>query len=305
MPAIKRKKQLGASLSVALNCFLILIKLVVGIISGSVGVLASSIDSLIDLVASLFSFFAVSIAEAPPDADHPFGHGKFEDFAGLIEATLIMVGAFFIIWQSVHKLLVPSIETIEPIPAIVVMGVSLVLDLVVSQFLFRIAKETESSALYADAHHLTTDFWTSIAVIVGLVLVKWTHNSIFDPVMALFIAGLILMVGIKIIKKVFNHLMDTALPFEEEQRIIEIIHQTLPAESPMGIDSLKTRRSGSQRLIVFNLLVLPNLTVEEAHEYCDQVELALSETFPGALITIHIEPYRPEIKQLASPISIE
>lgn len=297
---IKNKKQFGATLSVGLNCFLILLKLIVGIISGSVGVIASAIDSLIDLVASLLAYFAVFIADEPPDEEHPFGHGKFEDFAGLIEAVLIMVGAFFIIWEAFSKFVRPETFVIEPMAGIVVMVFALILDFVVSRILFRIAKETESSALYADAHHLSTDVWSSLAVIAGLVLVKVTGNPVFDPIMALVVAGLILGVGVQIVKKTFRHLVDTALPVEEEQRIIDIIHRTMPPEQPVGVTALKTRRSGSHRLIVFNLLVSPSLTVEQAHHYCDEVEDALEKAFPHSLVNIHLEPY---VSQESQPLS--
>ncbi len=284
------KKQFGAILSVGLNCFLIAMKLAVGIISGSISVLASAIDSIVDLVASLFAFYGIQAAEEPPDAEHPFGHGKFEDFAGLCEAVLIIVGACFIIWEAVQKFIVPQHITVEPMAGIIVMVVSLILDFIVSQVLFRIARETESTALEADAHHLSTDVFSSVAVIIGLILVKVTGNSIFDPLTALVVAGLILSIGVNIIRKVFSHLMDTALPQQEMQKIIDIVHHTMPQHETIRIDSLRTRRSGSHRLIVFNLQVSPEMTVAKAHEYCDQLEAALENAFPNSLITIHVEP---------------
>lgn len=291
---LQSKKQFGATLSVGLNAFLILLKLVVGIISGSVGVIASAIDSLIDLVASLLAYVAILISDAPPDADHPFGHSKFEDIAGLIEAVLIMVGAFFIIGEAISKLIHPTAYEVEPMLGIAVMVFALILDFVVSRILFRIAKETESSALYADAHHLSTDVWSSLAVIAGLILVKITGNHLFDSLMALVVAGLILGVGTQIVKKVFRHLVDTALPPEEEARIVTIVHDTMPPGEHAQVDALKTRRSGSHRLIVFNLRVSPHLTVEEAHHHCDRIEAALERAFPNSLINIHIEPHAPE-----------
>lgn len=284
------KKQFGAALSIGLNVFLILLKLLVGIISGSVAVLASAVDSFIDLVASVLAYGAVFISDMPPDEDHPFGHGKFEDFAGLIEAVLIMVGAFFIIWEAAPKLLNPMVTEVEPTIGIVVMVIALILDFTVSRVLFRIAKETESSALYADAHHLSTDVWSSLAVIGGLILVKVTGNHIYDPIMALVVAGLILKVGFGITKQVFGHLVDTALPAEEEARIKSIIKSSVPEGEPVEVQALRTRRSGSHRLIVFNLLVSPQLTVAKAHEYCDRVEDALAEAFPNSLVNIHLEP---------------
>jgi cation diffusion facilitator family transporter len=284
------KKQFGATLSVGLNCFLIAIKLVVAILSGSVSVFASAIDSFIDLVASLLAFGAIIISEEPPDADHPFGHGKFEDFAGLIEAILIMAGAFYIFWEAIPKLLSAHHLEVEPVAGLAVMGLALVLDFVVSRILFKIAKETESSALYADAHHLSTDVWSSIAVIIGLVLVKVTHNPIFDPIMAIVVAILISVVGYQIIRKVFAHLVDTALPAAEESKILGVIQEAMPEGERYQVQGLKTRRSGSHRLIVFNLLVNPLLTVEKAHYYCDQLEEAIERAFPNSLVTIHLEP---------------
>ncbi len=285
-----QKKQFGATLSVGLNCFLIILKLVVGLLSGSVGVLASAIDSLIDLVASVLAYFAIFIGDSPPDEEHPFGHGKFEDFAGLIEAILIMVGAFFIAWQAIPKLFTPSGFEVEPVAGIVVMIISLVLDFIVSRILFKIARETESPALYADAHHLSTDVWSSIAVIAGLLLVKFTGNHLFDPIVALIVAAMILHVGFNIVRQVFRHLVDAALPAEEESQILQIIHNAMPPDEPIQVTDLRTRRSGSHRLIVFNLRVAPHLTVAKAHSYCDQVEAALEDAFPNSLVNIHLEP---------------
>lgn len=286
------RKQFGALLSVGLNCFLILLKLVVGVVSGSVGVIASAVDSLIDLVASLLAYFSIYIADTPPDADHPFGHGKFEDFAGLFEAILIIVGAFFILWEAVPRFIYPISHQVEPVAGIVVMLFALVLDFIVSRILFQIARETGSTALLADAHHLGTDVWSSIAVIMGLILVKVTGNTLFDPIMAIVVAALIVFVGIKIMRKVFQHLVDTALPLEEEQRILDVIYQAVPQGEPIEIAALKTRRAGSNRMIVFNLLVSPELTVHKAHAYCDGIEDALEQAFPGSLINIHMEPLK-------------
>jgi len=283
-------KQFGATLSVVLNCFLILLKLIVGITSGSVAVMASAIDSLVDLVASVLAFVGIRLSDAPPDVDHPFGHSKFEDFAGFLEALLIIVGAVFIIWEAVDKFTNPKAALIDPIAGIIVMIVALVLDFAVSQLLFKIAKDTESPALYADAHHLSTDVWSNIAVIIGLGLVKLTGNPIFDPIMALVVAFLIVGVGFRIVKEVFNHLMDTALPEDEVRQIEDIVHQTMPAHEPVEVADLKTRRSGSHRLIVFNLRVSPHLTVQTAHQYCDAIEDAIEAQFANCTVNIHLEP---------------
>jgi cation diffusion facilitator family transporter len=290
------KKQRAATLSVGLNIFLILLKLVVGIISGSIAVIASAIDSFIDLIASLFAFFAVHISDTPPDKEHPFGHGKFEDFSGLIEAVMIMVGAFVIIWQASIRLIHPEETVVEPMLGIMVMVFALILDFTVSRYLFKVAKETESPALMADAYHLSTDVWSSLAVIGGLVLVQITGIPAFDSVMALVVAILILLVGFRILKTVFNHLMDVALPTEEEQQILDIIKAALPSGEPSRVSALRTRRAGSQRLIVFNLLVSPQLSVEKAHEYCDKVEAAIEDAFPNCIVNIHLEPLGPETK---------
>lgn len=273
---------------------MILLKLVVGIFTGSIGVLASAVDSLIDLVASLMTYFAIHIAETPPDEEHPFGHGKFEDFAGLLEAVLIMVGAFFILWEAIHRLIRPQAFEILPGPAMFVMIFSLVLDFIVSRTLFRIARETESPALLADAYHLSTDVWSSLAVITGLALVWLTGQHVFDPLMAIVVAAMILFIGLRIVRQVFKHLVDTALPHEEEKQIVETILNAVPDHEQIRVDALRTRRSGSQRLIIFNLLVSPNLTVEKAHEYCDQIEAALGALYPNSLVNIHLEPFPPD-----------
>lgn len=259
---------------------------------GSVGVLASAIDSLIDLVASILAYIAVFIADTPPDEDHPFGHGKFEDFAALLEAVLIMVGALVIVWEAISRLLHPAPVELQPIPGIIVMLIALILDFIVSRILFKIAKETHSSALYADAHHLSTDVWGSSAVIIGLIIVKLTGLEIFDPLVALVVAAMITKVGVEIIQQVFKHLVDTALPEEEETKIKEIIQSAIPNNHPTEVANLKTRRSGSHRTIVFDFRVPPDLTVEKAHAYCDDIEAALEKAYPASLINIHLEPIK-------------
>lgn len=294
MPTFFNTKKFGAALSVGLNVFLIAFKLVVGIFCGSVSVIASAIDSSIDLIASVLAYFAVLIGDQPPDEDHPFGHGKFEDLAGLIEAALIIVGALFIINEAVHKLTHPQTAQVMAIPGIAVMAISLILDLLVSKWLFKIAKDTESPAILADAHHLSTDVWSGIAVIVGLGMVYFTGQHWIDAVTALVVAGLILGVGIKIVTQVFHHLVDKALPPEEMDRIRQTIISAVPAHEPIAIDDLKTRRSGSHRLIVFNLKVAPQLTVDQAHQYCDAVENALLAAYPTAQVSIHLEPLSPQ-----------
>jgi cation diffusion facilitator family transporter len=285
------EKQFAAALSVALNLFLITLKLVVGTLTGSIAVVASAIDSIVDLVASLLAFFAIRIADEPADEGHPFGHGKFEDFAGLLEAVLIVVGAGFILNEAIQKLLHPSTTAVIPGPAILTMAVALILDFVVAQYLFKVAQKTGSTALEADAHHLSTDVWTSIAVIAGLLLVQLTKNSLFDPLCAILVAVLILGVGLKIIRTVFNHLMDSALPETEIHCIHDIINSHLPTDAAVGIDTFKTKRSGSNRFIIFNLLVDPQWTVQQAHDLCDALEEAILQEFPSASVSIHVEPF--------------
>jgi cation diffusion facilitator family transporter len=284
-------KERTARLSVISNTGLVLMKFVIGFAIGSVSIISEAIHSSMDLVASVIAFFSVRKSAEPPDAGHAFGHGKFEDISGLIEALLIFVAAILIIKESVTKLMGEPAEHFTPdllILGIAVMGVSALVNWYVSSRLMAVAKQSESIALESDAWHLRTDVYTSVGVLVGLVLIKLTGIAIFDPLFALGVAVVIMKAAYDLAVRSFADLIDHSLPTEDNRRIEVIIceHASIYA----GFHGLKTRRSGPEIFIEFHLVMPGEITVLESHDLADHLESDLKLEYPRANITIHIEP---------------
>ena len=289
--ALDRLKQNTAQLSVISNTGLVLMKFVIGFAIGSVSIISEAIHSSMDLIAAVIAFFSVRKSAEPPDAAHSFGHGKFEDISGLIEALLIFVAAILIIYEAVTKLLSPPTEKLPSdllIFGIAVMGISALANWYVSHRLFIVAKESESIALESDAWHLRTDIYTSLGVFAGLILITLTGNPIFDPLVALCVAVVIMKAAYDLTKRSLTDLSDHSIPETEEKRIKEIIceHSRIYA----GFHDLKTRRSGPEIFIEFHLVEPGNISVAQSHDLTDHLESDLNTEYPRATITIHVEP---------------
>ena len=288
---LDRLKQQTARLSVISNTSLVLMKFVVGFAIGSVSIISEAIHSSMDLIAAVIAFFSVRKSAEPPDAAHSFGHGKFEDLSGFIEALLIFVAAILIIYEAVKKLLGYTTVELQPemiIFGIAVMGISALANWYVSHRLFIVAKESESIALESDAWHLRTDIYTSLGVFAGLILIMLTGNPIFDPLVALGVAVVIMKAAYDLTKRSLSDLADHSIPEKDEKRIKEIIceHSSIYA----GFHNLKTRRSGPEIFIEFHLVVPGDISVDQSHDLTDHLEADLNTEYPRATITIHVEP---------------
>jgi cation diffusion facilitator family transporter len=276
-----------AALSVASNLALTLLKLVIGLVTGSVSVIAEAIHSSVDLLAACIAFFAVRTSGKSPDEEHPYGHGKVENVSGTVEGILIFLAAGLIIYEAATKLVkgaaAPSVDL-----GLVAMGVAVVANFIVSRQLFKVARRTESAALEADAYHLTTDIVTSLGVFVGLIVVGLTKLPFLDPLVAMAVAVLIIRAAWQITGKSFVDLVDRSLPEEERNRIMAIMgeHKELMA----GFHHMRTRKSGSERQIDLHLVVDSKASVAEAHALCDHLEDDLKAAFGNCSLTIHIEP---------------
>ena len=284
-------KQNTARLSVLSNTALVLMKFVIGFATGSVSIISEAIHSSMDLIAAVIAFFSVRKSAEPPDTEHSFGHGKFEDISGLVEALLIFVAALLIMYEAVTKLLGHETQEMRPellITGIAVMGISALANWYVSRRLFAIAKESESIALESDALHLRTDVYTSLGVFAGLILIQLTGNPLFDPLVALCIAVMIMKAAYDLTKRSVADLIDHSIPAADEKRIKEIIHQH--EDIYAGFHDLKTRRSGPEIFIEFHLVVPGALSVNESHDLTDHLESDLTTEYPRATITIHVEP---------------
>ena len=289
-----RRKTGVARLSVASNALLVCFKLVVGLLTGSVSILSEALHSAVDLLAAAIALFAVRKAGEPEDEHHRFGHGKFEDLSGFVEALLIFLAAFWIIYEAIHKLMRP-----EPLEAVgwgvLVMGFAALANAFVSNQLFKIGKETDSIALQADGWHLRTDVWTSLGVMTGLLallvgekLAPEANLHWIDPVAALVVALLILKAAWKLTRQSLKDLLDTSLDEEEVGWIEEYLRQ-LP-DGASGYHHLRMRKAGPVRFIELHLLVKPEMTVEASHELADELVAAIKRQFDRARVLIHVEP---------------
>ena len=281
------KKKFAASVSIASNAVIILLKLIVGHISGSISIISEAIHSISDFLASILTFFAVNRSCEPADKEHPFGHGKYEDMSGFIEGGLIIFAGFFIIYEASKKLLLGYSGEIETILGIYVMSFSVLANFFVSSYLFHIAEKSESIALRADAEHLRTDIFSSLGVLLGLVLIKITGYSILDPIIAIIVAIIILKTGFRISKETLNNLLDGALADEDIQIIEEILKNNSVIK---GYKNLKGRKSGSSKKIEVTIQFHPDMKIVCCHNICDQIENEIKNKLQDVTIVIHSEP---------------
>lgn len=278
----------AAMLSVVSNCVLIVLKLAAGLITGSIAILTEAIHSAIDLLASLVALVSVRKADEPADADHPYGHEKAENVAAGAEAMLILLGAAIVVIEAVRRLLNGS-EVERLGIGIAVIAISIVANLLVSTYLYRRAKALDSPALEGDAAHLRTDSLTSIAVLVGLLLVELTGITAFDSIAAILVACAIVATGVRLALRSGRVLMDEALPAEELDRIEAAIATARP--QPMaGYHKLRARRAGSRRHIDLHVQFRAGTSLEEAHRLAHQLRDAITEEVPNADVLIHVEP---------------
>lgn len=288
MLILKRRKTKAAFLSIVSNTLLIIMKIIAGIASGSVSIISEAIHSSMDLLASLIAFYSVSISSKPADKGHPYGHGKIENISGVIEGVLIFIAAFLIIKEAVKKLIYPSVIT-EFYVAIAVMSISAVANFFVSRILYKVAEEEDSVALQADALHLKTDVYTSAGVTLGLFLIKITGMEFLDPIIAIFVALLIIKEAWELCRHAFGPLIDSCLSEEEEEKIQNVIKE-YQEKVVVDYDKLRARRAGQYKLIDFTMIVSERLTLTEAHEISEEIEKQIELAIHNTDVLIHIEP---------------
>jgi cation diffusion facilitator family transporter len=256
-------------------------------ITGSVGLFSDAAESIVNLVAALMAMLMLIISARPPDRDHTFGHSKAEYFSSALEGTLVLVAAAGIALTAFERMLHPA-----PLSQLGLgMGLSILAAAInggVALLLLRAGRRFRSITLKADAHHLLTDVWTSVGVIGGLILVKLTGWQILDPLMAWAVAIHIAWVGIKLLRETANGLMDSALPSGDQA----LIWSTLAAYQARGIQfhALRTRIAGTRSFIYFHVMVPGSWSVKQGHDLCEELEIALMRTIPGAHVMTHLEP---------------
>lgn len=281
------EKRIAAGLSIVSNTFIILLKIIAGLMSGSISIISEAIHSFSDFLASIITFFAVLRSSEPADKDHPFGHGKYEDMSGFIEGGLIIFAGLYIIYEASVKLISGCNMNTEPIIGIYVMSFAIVANFIVSSYLFRVAKKTDSISLYADAQHLRTDIFSSLGVLIGLVLIKLTGIMILDPVIAVIVACIIIRAGFLISKDTLNNLLDGALPLKDMEEIEKILNNNL---SIKGYKNLRTRKAGRCTDIEITIFFDPDLKIVDCHKICDEIENAIGKCIKNVTVLIHAEP---------------
>jgi cation diffusion facilitator family transporter len=281
-------KTRAAALSIASNASLIALKLAAGAITGSVAILTEAMHSSIDLIASFVAFFSVREADKPADAEHPYGHAKIENLAAAIEAMLILVGSGVIIYAAVRSLANgPEVHSLGV--GIGVIAISIVANVLVSAKIAREARATDSPALEGDAAHLRTDAATSAAVLFGLVMVQVTGAAWLDPVIALVVAGAIVLAGVRLLARASRVLVDEALPPEELDAVRDAIAEFGP-RGVCGYHKLRARRAGSRRYVDLHVQFVAGTTLEDAHATAHALQDAIRARLRSADVLIHLEP---------------
>lgn len=288
-----QRKNSAATVSVASNTVLVVGKLSVGFTIGSVSVISEAIHSGIDLVAALIAWWAVRASSVPADDEHPFGHGKFENLSGAIEALLILVAGVWIVIEAIKKLVHPT-----PLGGtalgVGIMAASAIINFFVSNWLMRVGRATDSVALTADAWHLRTDVYTSLGVMSGLAMVSIARRlapersfAWIDPVVALFVALFIVRTAIKLTIGAVNDLLDSRLPLEE----LGSIEKYMRGRSDvLGYHDLRTRKAGGWRFVEIHLELPPDMTVRDSHAIAHSVSLEIQEQLPSTSVMVHVDP---------------
>jgi cation diffusion facilitator family transporter len=276
---------------------LIVIKVVVGWLTGSISVLAQAADSLLDLFAAIITFSAIRIAAKPADTEHPYGHGKVEDVAGAGQGILIFVAGGLIIYAAIDRIIKGS--TVELAEAgVAVMAVSIVASIFLARHLLRVARHTNSVALEANARNIATDVYSASAVLVGLAIVQFTGRDIIDSAIAIAVAIYILKVAVDTIRRPISGLLDEKLPPSQEAVIEESVNKH--SREIAGFHALRTRRAGSQSYIDLHLVMAGDISLERAHQICDQIEDEIESSLHEASVTIHCEPCDNECEQCSA-----
>ena len=282
------KKATVASSSVA--AILVFIKLGVGILSGSIAILASAIDSLLDLIISLFNYFALHNAEKDPDEKFHFGRSKLEPLAAVIEGTIISLSALFILYEAISKIIHPK-EMLYMTEGVYVMIASVIITGGLVAFLNYVAKKTNNMVIRADALHYKTDLYSNGAVLIALVVINYTGEQLIDAVLGMAIAVYMIYSAIPIIKEGVLMLLDVALEPQEVEKIKEII---INEPEITNYHYLRTRVSGSHIFISFHAVFNTEISLYDAHTIADKVEAKIKKLFTEDKklhILIHMDPY--------------
>jgi len=276
-----------AWLSIAAALLTILLKTWAWWITGSVGLLSDAMESLVNLAGAVMALWMLTIAAQPPNERHLYGYGKAEYFSSGFEGILILVAAAGIAWASVGRLIEPQ-PLVQLDLGLVVSVVASVINLLTGLLLLRVGREQRSITLEADAHHLLTDVWTSVGVILGVSAVWFTGWLWLDPLLALLVAANIVWTGVQLMRRSAAGLMDRALPPEQQTALEKV----LEAHRPEGIEfhALWTRQAGARAFVSVHVLVPGDWTVKQGHDFVEGVEAEMRAVVPMTHVLTHLEP---------------
>lgn len=284
LESLLRKKKIAFASALA-AVFITVFKLIIGLITGSLGILSEALHSGLDLIAAGITYFAVKYSDKPADDGHNYGHGKIENYSALVETILLLITSLWIIYEAIRRLITKDVEIEISVWAFVVMITSIIVDISRSRALKKAAVEYNSQALEADALHFSTDIWSSSVVIVGLICA--TFNFYYaDSIAALIVSLIVISVSYRLGKKSFDALIDKAP---------EGLHETIAAivsEVPEVIIShdIKVRESGPYKFVDLNIHVNKSMTIDQAHEISHKVEDAITRKIKNVKVMVHTEP---------------
>ena len=283
------QKLRASSVSVYVNVMLLSIKIVVGVLTGSLGILAEVAHSLLDLAASGFAYLGIKRANVPPDDEHLYGHEKYEPFSSLVQTALLAITSIWIFYEAglrlVHGFEIATGSILYY--GIAVMAVAIFVDTMTSRYLFRNAKQYHSSALEVDAYHFSTDIYSSTAVLIGLIASRFGYQVV-DPIAAILVAVIMLSTSIKLGRRSISVLVDGAPPKETIEKINEVLTESAGIVS---YHDLRARQVGGRVFVDVSIHVSPDLSLDYAHNIADELEIKLREEIPAVKeVIIHIEP---------------
>ncbi|HVG46501.1 MAG TPA: cation diffusion facilitator family transporter [Longimicrobium sp.] len=284
-----------AWLSIAAALVTIALKFGAFVLTGSVGLLSDALESLVNLAAAVMALAMLTIATRPPDEEHAYGHNKAEYFASSFEGALILLAAASIAYSSVVRLLDPQ-PVRDPLLGIAISAVASGVNLGVATMLLRAGRRYRSIALEADAHHLMTDVWTSVGVMIGVGAVAATGWNWLDPVIALVVAMNVVRIGVSLMRRSALGLLDTAIPEEDRAAVMRILNAY--AAEGAEYHALRTRQAGTKRFVSVHVLVPGAWTVQRGHELLERMEEEIRRDVPDATVFTHLEP-------LEDPVSFE
>jgi cation diffusion facilitator family transporter len=290
--SMRAEKRAVAGNSVLAAIAITVLKIIVGISTGSLGILSEAAHSGLDLVAAIITFLSIRVSDKPADADHQYGHGKVENFSAFIETGLLLLTCVWIVYEAIERLFLRKVEIEPSVAAFLVMMFSIAIDYWRSRALGKIAVKYDSQALEADALHFSTDIWSSTVVIVGLILVQlghsygvlWLRNA--DPVAALVVAGVVIYVSWRLARKTIDALLDAA-PSGVRNQIIDAVSKVAGV---LEIDRVRIRRAGNRYFADLSIGLARNVTFQRSEQMADAVTASVHDILPDADVVVHSVP---------------